>query len=654
MAELQGIPLNRHLVSIVDEFHHSASVYGYQSAKFFKGFNGYDFSTELYGRRVSTPLGPAAGPHTQLAQNIILSYLHGSRIIELKTVQISDQLKIPRPCIDIRNIGFNVEWSQELSLQESYKEYVSAWTLLHLLKELDILQQGSNNDFYNAIFDVSVGYDLKGISSPQMHSWIEGMKDAGDAISSLLEHLPPRFAHLKKAPIPPRISDSVTLSTFHGCPPDEIEEIVKYLISEHNVHVVVKMNPTLAGLSTVQSILHDQLGYRHIQLEPSAFENDLSFEQALAMMHRLQLFAAGSGRTVGVKFTNTLVVKNTETIFNEPLRYLSGAPLFVIAMHLVRRFREKFDEKIPVSFSGGINKDNFSQAVSCGLTPVTTCTDLLKKGGYRRLYAYLNNLRRAMEELNVQTLPDFIRASAGISDAGNMEQAIRYNTKKTASSALTGKVYHYNQNALPPKKIDSTLKLFDCLSCNICLPVCPNAANFSYQTAAVEWTGILLQVSNGRMRQVMMEPFILQKETQIGNIADFCNECGNCDTYCPEYGGPYIEKARFFLSRASFMANPSLNGFYFESAEKLLARFGREEFTMLKAKSGTEYLWQGRFFNCRIDEHNTISEFILTESGKRNDFSLEMTVFYSMRIVMEGIERLSPQYPSTLLLRRKD
>jgi len=35
---------------------------------------------------------------------------------------------------------------------------------------------------------------------------------------------------------------------------------------------------------------------------------------------------------------------------------------------------------------------------------------------------------------------------------------------------------------------------------------------------------------------------------QIACYADFCNECGNCDTFCPEYGGPYIKKPTLFAA----------------------------------------------------------------------------------------------------------
>jgi putative selenate reductase len=36
---------------------------------------------------------------------------------------------------------------------------------------------------------------------------------------------------------------------------------------------------------------------------------------------------------------------------------------------------------------------------------------------------------------------------------------------------------------------------------------------------------------------------------QLANYADFCNECGNCDVFCPEDGGPYVLKPRLFRER---------------------------------------------------------------------------------------------------------
>ena len=49
-----------------------------------------------------------------------LAWLAGGRIMELKTVQVQDDLDIPRPCIHVPNVGFNVEWSQELRVADFF------------------------------------------------------------------------------------------------------------------------------------------------------------------------------------------------------------------------------------------------------------------------------------------------------------------------------------------------------------------------------------------------------------------------------------------------------------------------------------------------------------------------------------------------------
>ena len=171
------------------------------------------------------PFGPAAGPHTQLAQNIVLSWLAGGRVIELKTVQIKDELDIPRPCIDMQTIGFNVEWSQELKLEQSLEEYVKASMLIDMLKA-----SGWAPGFGDTVFDMSVGYDLAGISSTRVRAFMSGLKDASAIVERLRAQIPAELAHLRDTPFATRISDTVTLSTFHGCPPQEIEAISAFLL----------------------------------------------------------------------------------------------------------------------------------------------------------------------------------------------------------------------------------------------------------------------------------------------------------------------------------------------------------------------------------------------------------------------------------------
>ncbi|HBE46759.1 MAG TPA: putative selenate reductase subunit YgfK, partial [Spirochaetaceae bacterium] len=85
---------------------------------------------------VSIPLGPAAGPHTQIAPNLVAAYLSGARVFELKTVQENDHLDIDKPCIDALDEGHNVEWSTELSLDQAREEYINAWIAINLLARI--------------------------------------------------------------------------------------------------------------------------------------------------------------------------------------------------------------------------------------------------------------------------------------------------------------------------------------------------------------------------------------------------------------------------------------------------------------------------------------------------------------------------------------
>ncbi len=192
----------------------------------------------MFGRTLETPIGPAAGPHTQMTQNIVAAYYAGSRFFELKTVQIMDGEElaacINRPCIKADDEGYNCEWSTELTVPQAMEEYIKAWFLLKVIaREFGL---GDMNGFQ---FNVSVGYDLAGIQSPKVDTFLNSMKHAEDTEifkhckAYLLEHAD-WFEHVTTEDIeqiPPEICNSVTLSTLHGCPPQEIERIAMYLLT---------------------------------------------------------------------------------------------------------------------------------------------------------------------------------------------------------------------------------------------------------------------------------------------------------------------------------------------------------------------------------------------------------------------------------------
>lgn len=588
---------------------------------------GYDLSRPFHGERSANVVGPAAGPHTQLAQNLALSYLAGSRIMELKTVQILDELEIPRPCIDVENIGFNVEWSQELKIEQSTVEYPKAALLIAALARAGY-PAGLPTGDGDYLLDLSLGYDLKGIQNERVTGFVRDMMDAGPILDRLLEELPDDLAKYRDLSVPSKLISCITLSTFHGCPADEIELIARYLLEEIGVHVVVKLNPTLLGLERVQHILHDDLGYTELALDPASFEHDLKWDQALAMIERLRGVAHQRDLALGVKLTNTLVVNNHKSFFpgSEKQMYLSGQPLHVLSTQLLADLRRAVpldgpDGAPPVlySFSAGIDQHNFPLAAAADLCPVTTCTDLLRPGGYGRLPKYLSNLVKAMDGAGATTMPAYVLRAhghaldaidavgsahreamtralddlgdgtvadalvrAGVDAEAAVPLAERWvhevgtrNAANLAKAALEDPRYKKAKNSKSPKKIGSHLELFDCINCDKCVPVCPNDANFAYEVNPVRVEAPTWSFTAGEDVTVGETIVVdVEKDHQLATYVDFCNGCGNCDIFCPEDGGPYAIKPHWFGSKDSFEAETRLDGFYLESADTIVGRIG--------------------------------------------------------------------------------
>lgn len=345
----------------------------------------------MFGRTLETPIGPAAGPHTQMTQNIVAAYYAGSRFFELKTVQIMDGEElaacINRPCIKADDEGYNCEWSTELTVPQAMEEYIKAWFLLKVIaKEFGL---GDMNGFQ---FNVSVGYDLAGIQSPKVDTFLNSMKHAEDTEifkhckAYLLEHVD-WFEHVTTEDIeqiPPEICNSVTLSTLHGCPPQEIERIAMYLLTEKGFHTFVKCNPTLLGYEFARKTM-DEMGYDYIQFGDFHFKDDLQYEDAVPMLTRLMNTAKERNLEFGVKITNTFPVDVKQNELPSEEMYMSGKSLYPLSISLAAKLAKEFDGRLRISYSGGADYYNIERIVDAGIWPVTVATTLLKPGGYQRL-----------------------------------------------------------------------------------------------------------------------------------------------------------------------------------------------------------------------------------------------------------------------------
>ncbi|MCD4796004.1 MAG: putative selenate reductase subunit YgfK, partial [Candidatus Cloacimonetes bacterium] len=389
---------------ILAEYKEEKTIFGIPEIKFYKKSDTTAF--DFFGEKCETPIGPAAGPHTQSTPNIIAAYLTGSRFFELKTVQILDELDIEKPCIEATDEGYNTEWSTELTVTQAYGEYVKAWFLLHVLNKMFGLSKLDERAF---IFNMSVGYDIKGIKSPKIDKFIEELKDAsGNEVFQQCKKELKEAIKSGKIPnitdaefvetISPKISNSITLSTMHGCPPEDQEAICKYFISEKKMHTFVKLNPTLHGYEYVKNVF-EKAGYDHITLKEESFTHDMQYPAAVKMLHTLIDFAEKHSIQFGVKLSNTLAVKNDLGMLPTDEMYMSGRTLYPLTINLARKLSEEFDGKLPISYSGGADYFNIKDIFETGIRPITMATNLLKPGGYSRLTQIAELLDSSMQDI---------------------------------------------------------------------------------------------------------------------------------------------------------------------------------------------------------------------------------------------------------------
>ncbi|MDY6915910.1 MAG: putative selenate reductase subunit YgfK [Candidatus Cloacimonadota bacterium] len=439
---MKPIPFKKLLDWILQEYRLHKTIFGIPKNKYFQ-INPDHEKWNIFDSKCSLPIGPAAGPHTQSTQNIVAAYLTGSRYFELKTVQILDEIDIDKPCIEAENEGYNTEWSTELTVKQAYEEYVKAWFLIHLLSDMLNLEKGKPQ----IIFNLSVGYDLKGIKSEKIDNFIEDLKDASqNPVFRACRKILAEYIDDKKIPgifsqnfiknIPVNISNSITLSTMHGCPPDEQEAICKYLLEKKKMHTYVKLNPTLLGYKFV-TYTFQKLGFTNIKLKKETFTNDLQYSDAVQMIKELHNFAKKFNLQFGLKLSNTLPVINKKQNLPGDEMYMSGNALRALTLNLADKLNQEFQSNVPISYAGGVNYFLIKKIIQAGLYPITFATDLLKPGGYTRI---AQEAKAILEETRYPQTP------------------VSENISRLARESLQSKYLAEKPNLKLPSKLD----IFDC------------------------------------------------------------------------------------------------------------------------------------------------------------------------------------------------
>ena len=347
------------------------------------------------------------------------------------------------------------------------------------------------------------------------------MKDARAEVDALRREIPDDLRRWRDLDFTTRLSDQITLSTFHGCPAGEIEGIVRFLLTEMDVHVTVKLNPTLLGRETVDGLLHDVMGYdevrtraRGLRQGPAVGPGPRDHRPALGggalarpdVPGQVLEHAGGAqppdvlpGGGVGdVPLRRPPARGHHGAGRSLPARAAAGADLVLgrggrpelrglrrprlHAHHDLHRPPEARRVRPAARATTCSSRNGCARWARRG-SAISWCA---RSARARRPSAR----RRRKGRCATRSWPHWRREATcaaawpfrGLYDRIVARAAV-LNTPLGAARAAAEPRYRAEKNRAAPRKIGSHLVLFDCINCDKCVPVCPNDANFVYETA---------------------------------------------------------------------------------------------------------------------------------------------------------------------------
>jgi putative selenate reductase len=153
--------------------------------------------------------------------------------------------------------------------------------------------------------------------------------------------------------------------------------------------------------------------------------------------------------------------------------------------------------------------------------------------------------------------------------------------------------------------------------CNICIGVCPNFANISFQTESENIPIYKIENRNGEFNPFVDDKFIVEPNPQIFNIGDFCNECGNCNTFCPTNDAPYLTKPKFYLTSNSF--NSEDNCYLFEND---VLHFRLNDSVETITQDDKYYIYDSTIISLNINKQNYSIENFVIHNTELNEIEL--------------------------------
>ena len=178
------------------------------------------------------------------------------------------------------------------------------------------------------------------------------------------------------------------------------------------------------------------------------------------------------------------------------------------------------------------------------------------------------------------------------------------------------------------------------LLCDVCVSVCPNHANFSYEVQPVKFQ---LQEATQKNGNVTIKPgkqFKISQSHQVLNISDWCNECGNCAVFCPTSGAPYKDKPKFHLSAESF--RQSEEGFFFSKTKnkKTLIHKSNNNFSSL-CFNNEKYIFENENFKAVLCLDNSFFKIEEIKFFEVTDKTATFKEATEMWVIMNAVKNIT-------------
>ena len=169
--------------------------------------------------------------------------------------------------------------------------------------------------------------------------------------------------------------------------------------------------------------------------------------------------------------------------------------------------------------------------------------------------------------------------------------------------------------------------------CNICTTVCPNLAFHSFEVKPVKYILQNISKSGNDLKITEGSTFEVKQKHQILHIADWCNQCGNCDTFCPSSGSPYLDKPHLYLDKETF--EKEKDGYYLDIGNEVPALICYQNKQHYKLTKWSDFsFFESDHYILKLD--NDTLRIMDIEVKENLNFKLDLTIAAEMTLIMRG------------------